>query len=69
MRRTRVFDDDASLLLLFAFLSTQDDLAIMIEGTDGRYYLQAGAVLIPGPFLPFSFSPSSPVFFFYFPRF
>jgi hypothetical protein len=26
----------------------QEDLAIMIEGTDGRYYLQGGAVLIPG---------------------
>ena len=28
--------------------SSQDDLAIMIEGTDGQYYLQAGAILIPG---------------------
>ncbi len=26
----------------------------MIEGTDGQYYLQAGAILLPGPFLPFS---------------
>jgi hypothetical protein len=25
----------------------------MIEGTDGQYYLQAGAILLPGPFLPF----------------
>ena len=24
----------------------------MIEGTDGQYYLQAGAILIPGPSLP-----------------
>jgi hypothetical protein len=62
MRRTCVFDDGATLLLLFAFFSIQDDLAIMIEGVDGRYYLQAGAVLIPGLFLPFSFPPFSPGF-------
>ncbi|KAI0069173.1 hypothetical protein BV25DRAFT_1834202 [Artomyces pyxidatus] len=29
-------------------LLIQDDLAIMIEGSDGRYYLQAGAILLPG---------------------
>ena len=33
------------------YFSTQDDLAIMIEGTDGQYYLQAGAILLPGPSL------------------
>jgi hypothetical protein len=35
---------------------TQDDLAIMIEGADGQYYLQAGAVLLAGTriFLLFS---------------
>ncbi|KAI0314210.1 hypothetical protein OF83DRAFT_1165305 [Amylostereum chailletii] len=26
----------------------QDDFAIMIEGKDGQYYLQAGAIIIPG---------------------
>jgi hypothetical protein len=26
----------------------------MIEGTDGQYYLQAGAILLSGPFLPVS---------------
>ena len=26
----------------------QDDLAIMFEGADGQYYLQAGAILLPG---------------------
>jgi hypothetical protein len=41
----------------FSFNRTQDDLAIMIEGSDGQYYLQAGAVLLAGPFFPFS--PSS----------
>ena len=39
-------------------LSTQDDLAIMIEGTDGQYYLQAGAILLPGPSLPILVVPS-----------
>lgn len=26
----------------------QDDLAIMIEGKDGQYYLQAGSILLAG---------------------
>lgn len=26
----------------------QDDVALMIEGTDGKYYFQAGAICIPG---------------------
>ena len=26
----------------------QDDLAIMLEGADGQYYLKAGAILLPG---------------------
>ncbi|KXN86328.1 hypothetical protein AN958_10190 [Leucoagaricus sp. SymC.cos] len=29
-------------------LLIQDDLAVMIEGTDGRYYFQAGAICVPG---------------------
>jgi hypothetical protein len=45
------------------YLSTQDDLAIMIEGTDGQYYLQAGAILLPGPSLPFLAVPSFYYFF------
>ena len=28
--------------------SIQEDFTLMMEGTDGRYYLQAGAVCIPG---------------------
>lgn len=35
------------------FVRTQDDIAIVIEGTDGQYYLQAGAILLPGPYLSF----------------
>ncbi|KAI0314208.1 hypothetical protein OF83DRAFT_1165304 [Amylostereum chailletii] len=27
---------------------TQDDFAILIEGKDGQYYLQAGAIVVPG---------------------
>jgi len=34
--------------LKFAALLIQDDLAIMMEGADGLYYLRAGAILLPG---------------------
>ncbi|KAI0052577.1 hypothetical protein FA95DRAFT_1579903 [Auriscalpium vulgare] len=34
--------------MTLAALLVQDDLAIMIEGEDGQYYLQAGAILVPG---------------------
>jgi hypothetical protein len=44
----------ATLHTCLLFYRTQDDLAIMIEGTDGQYYLQAGAILLPGPSLPVS---------------
>ena len=40
---------------LFARCRTQDDLAIMIEGADGQYYLQAGAVLLAGTRIFFLF--------------
>ncbi|KAI9510949.1 hypothetical protein F5148DRAFT_975923, partial [Russula earlei] len=33
--------------IVVAAMLTQDDLAIMIEGRDGLYYLQAGAILLP----------------------
>jgi len=36
------------------FQRIQDDIAIVIEGTDGQYYLQAGAILLPGPYLSLS---------------
>jgi len=29
-------------------LRVQDDLAVLLEGSDGRYYLQAGAIVVPG---------------------
>ncbi|KAF8665699.1 hypothetical protein AX16_000151 [Volvariella volvacea WC 439] len=29
-------------------LLVQDDLVLMLEGTDGRYYFQAGAICVPG---------------------
>jgi len=32
----------------YAALLVQDDLAIMMEGTDGIYYLRAGAILLAG---------------------
>ena len=34
--------------LKYAALLIQDDLALMIEGSDGQYYLKAGALLLPG---------------------
>lgn len=47
-----VYHVRATLHACLLFQRTQDDLAIMIEGTDGQYYLQAGAILLPGPSLP-----------------
>ncbi|CAF3352833.1 unnamed protein product [Rotaria sp. Silwood2] len=34
--------------LKYASLLIQDDLAIMLEGYDGQYYLKAGSIIIPG---------------------
>lgn len=34
--------------MVMAAKMVQDDLAIMIEGTDGQYYLKAGAIILPG---------------------
>lgn len=34
--------------MLMAAKMTQDDLALMIEGKDGVYYLKAGAIILPG---------------------
>ncbi|KAF9807489.1 hypothetical protein IEO21_08185 [Rhodonia placenta] len=42
------YDLDEQDPLIVASLLTQEDYTIMIEGTDGRYYLQAGAICIPG---------------------
>ncbi|GBE79122.1 hypothetical protein SCP_0203190 [Sparassis crispa] len=42
------YDLDEEDPLTMAARLVQEDFAIMIEGTDGRYYLQGGAILIPG---------------------
>jgi hypothetical protein len=34
--------------LRYASLLIEDDLALMIEGSDGQYYLKAGSILLPG---------------------
>ncbi|QFZ26288.1 hypothetical protein EJF18_20187 [Clavispora lusitaniae] len=34
--------------MVMAALMVQDDLAIMVEGSDGVYYLKAGAIILPG---------------------
>lgn len=47
--------DVGAIFILILYCRTQDDLAIMIEGSDGQYYLQAGAVLLAGPSLPSDF--------------
>ncbi|EMD40976.1 hypothetical protein CERSUDRAFT_111549 [Gelatoporia subvermispora B] len=39
--------DEEDPMTVIALL-VQEDIAILVEGTDGRYYLQAGAICIPG---------------------
>ncbi|KAF7289400.1 hypothetical protein HMN09_01333300 [Mycena chlorophos] len=39
---------DGREALRIASLLVQDDLALMVEGTDGGYYFQAGAILVAG---------------------
>ncbi|KAG9030574.1 hypothetical protein FRB95_003835 [Tulasnella sp. JGI-2019a] len=34
--------------LIIPIFRVQDDLALMITGTDGKHYLQAGSILLPG---------------------
>ncbi|KAH0587145.1 hypothetical protein H2248_005960 [Termitomyces sp. 'cryptogamus'] len=42
-------DKDAAVRALeIAALLVQDDLALMLEGEDGRYYFQAGAICVAG---------------------
>ncbi|KAF5357680.1 hypothetical protein D9758_007424 [Tetrapyrgos nigripes] len=40
--------EEAKEAMKIAALLVQDDLALMVEGTDGRYYLQGGAICVPG---------------------
>lgn len=42
------YDLDVEDPLKVAALLIQDDLAVMIEGEDGSYYFQAGAIIVPG---------------------
>lgn len=28
-----------------------DDIAVMVEGVDGRYYMRAGSICVPGAFV------------------
>ncbi|KAI0334912.1 hypothetical protein GY45DRAFT_1367349 [Cubamyces sp. BRFM 1775] len=44
----RTFDLEKDEPLKVARMLVQEDFTIMMEGTDGRYYLQAGAVVIAG---------------------
>ncbi|KAG7445985.1 uncharacterized protein BT62DRAFT_146262 [Guyanagaster necrorhizus] len=39
---------EAEEAMKIAALLVQDDLALMVEGSDGRYYFQAGAICVPG---------------------
>ncbi|XP_006460149.1 hypothetical protein AGABI2DRAFT_191916 [Agaricus bisporus var. bisporus H97] len=41
-------DGVAEKAMIICALLIQDDLAVMVEGTDGRYYFQAGAICVPG---------------------
>ena len=41
-------DSEAALTMSPSANSIQEDFTIMVEGSDGRYYLQAGAVVIAG---------------------
>jgi len=41
-------DRAAERAMEIAGLLIQDDLAVMIEGADGKYYFQAGAICLPG---------------------
>ncbi|KAI0775471.1 hypothetical protein BC629DRAFT_1638009 [Irpex lacteus] len=44
--KTYIVEEEEPMTL--AGIIVQDDIAIMIEGSDGQYYLQAGAIVIPG---------------------
>ncbi|EPQ59518.1 hypothetical protein GLOTRDRAFT_136372 [Gloeophyllum trabeum ATCC 11539] len=42
------YDLDSEDPMKVSGLLIQDDLALMVEGSDGRYYFQAGAIMLPG---------------------
>ncbi|KAK1219245.1 hypothetical protein PQX77_018052 [Marasmius sp. AFHP31] len=43
-----VGQEEAEQAMRVCALLVQDDLALMVEGVDGRYYFQGGAICIPG---------------------
>ncbi|TFK74455.1 hypothetical protein BDN72DRAFT_789277 [Pluteus cervinus] len=43
-----ITDTNALRAMEISSLLVQDDLALMIEGSDGRYYFQAGGICVPG---------------------
>ncbi|KAJ7849961.1 hypothetical protein B0H14DRAFT_2764056 [Mycena olivaceomarginata] len=44
----RDIEQEGTKAMRIAGLLVQDDLALMIEGSDGGYYFMAGAILVPG---------------------
>lgn len=44
----KTLDLDSEDPMTAAAFLVQDDLAVLLEGSDGRYYLQAGAIVVPG---------------------
>ncbi|KAJ7587137.1 hypothetical protein C8J56DRAFT_943672 [Mycena floridula] len=40
--------EEAEQAMKVAALLVQEDIAIMVEGSDGRYYFQGGAICLPG---------------------
>ena len=44
-------EQEGTKAMRIAGLLIQDDLALMVEGSDGGYYFMAGAIIVPG--LPF----------------
>ncbi|KAF8196858.1 hypothetical protein K438DRAFT_1825676 [Mycena galopus ATCC 62051] len=41
-------EEEGTKAMRIAGLLVQDDLALMVEGSDGGYYFMAGAILVPG---------------------
>ncbi|KAF9258169.1 hypothetical protein L218DRAFT_974977 [Marasmius fiardii PR-910] len=50
MTLRQVDQEEAEQAMRVAALLVQDDLALMVEGTDGKYYFQGGAICVPGAF-------------------
>ncbi|KAH7869027.1 uncharacterized protein C8R40DRAFT_792183 [Lentinula edodes] len=48
LKLRQVSIEEAERAMKVSALLVQDDLALMVEGTDGRYYFQGGAICVPG---------------------